>query len=647
MNLFPFKVLTRCLFFVWVVALFVGLGERVVSAKSPSPKGKKKQSYEVRLVAAALKATGLTLEREPTGKIIEKIVIVRENMIASIDPWPRWLNFIHVKTRDYIVRQELLLQPGQEWDQKRVEESARNLRNVSTLATVRTVACQSKKPGYVIWLVVTKDVWSLKISTDFQLVGTVLTTLGLFPLEDNFLGRRKQLGLEFSVSQLDLSNFSVNNQWTLGQFYYDPRLGGTRLRLLEWARLFLDGASLCGGASGGKTDVWCPTTKPGSVRGFYVQLSLDRPLFSLSSKWAFAFNTEVYYNQNRRFRQNSADRETPLGERKGVSLFTAQLLHPNGQIFAVPRVFDSLELSTQASYTRSFGYRVKHDVTLGTGVYRYQYNPPENFPFDDWVRRFFVKQVLPRSESAAYVSVRYRMRPTTFKKMRNVARYGMTEDLSVGTWMSARISGAVDLNNPGQLFVTMSASLSHRLSFSENLFYFSTEGGLRWQPRSNEIGLPGPWSNLNWSALLRHTSPVLGIGRLHSQALVLLRARNIENSLSSLGSAQGLRGYLSGQFVGENVFRVNVEFRTLPLVLWTLHVGLVAFYDGGGLWGGSDPNRPERSLPFLYRQSMGLGVRVLFPQFSKSMLRFDVGVPLTDQPGPFSNWISLSFNQAF
>ncbi len=626
---------------------------RSTSANVPAKKkaskrvSTKKSSYEERLIHAALKVTGLVIEPEPEGKIIERVVIVRENMIASIDPWPRWLNFIHTKTRDFVIRQELLLKPGDVWNQKKVDESSRNLRGISILATVRTVACQSKKTDHVIWLVVTKDVWSLKISMNFQLVGTVLRTLGFFPLEDNFLGRRKQLGLEFSISQLDLSNFSVNNQWTLGQFYYDPRLGGSRFRLLEWVRLFLDGANLCGGAVGRRTDVWCPVTKPGSVRGFYAQLSIDRPLFSLSSSWAFALSAEVYYNQSRSFRQNSVDREPPPGERKGVSLSTAQLFHPDGLLRSVPRVYDTLQLSLGASYTRSYGYRTKHDFTVGTGVYRFQYDPPANFPFDNWIKRLFLKQVLPRSESAVYVSLTYRLRPTKFRKLRNVSRYGLTEDFSMGTSFSARVSGAVDLNTPSQQFMTFSASFSQRFIFSENILTFATNGSARWQPRSNEVGLTGPWSNLQWTASLRYTSPVLLFGRFHAQTLMLLRVRNIDRSLSSLGSAQGLRGYLSGQFVGENLFRVNAEFRTLPLVLWTLHLGMVAFYDGGAVWGGSDPNRPGQALPFLYRQSMGIGIRILFPQFTKSMLRFDVGFPFTDNPGPFFNWISFSFGQAF
>lgn len=620
--------------------------------KSAKKKGKAKRvsmlrRYESQLIAAALKVTGLKPDPEPFGKTIERVVIVRENMIASIDPWPSWFNIIHVKTRESVIRQELLLRTGQTWNQRKVEESERNLRSLSILATVRSLPCRSKKRGHVIWLVITKDVWSLKISTDFQLVGPVLRVLGLFPVETNFLGRNKQLGLEFGVRELDLTSFTANDQWTIGQFYYDLRLAGTRLRLLEWVRIFLDGAGLCGGAIGDKTDVWCPTTSPGGFRGIYAQVSLDQPLYSLSSEWAFAVGVELNIRQSRGFRQNSTDQEPPPGERRGVSLSTVQLEHPDGLVRAVPRVYERSEIQVFGSVTRSFGYKTKHDVILGGGVYRFHYTPPENFPFDSVTLRAFEREALPRSESAAYLSLTYRLRPTEFKRFRNISRYGMTEDFSMGVNFQARISAALDLNRTSQQFLTFSASFSYRWIMGGNILRFSTDGSARWQPRSNEIGLRGPWSNLQWTARLRETTPLLWIGRLHAQAYVVLRGWNIDRAFSYLGSEQGLRGYLNGQFLGENLFRVNIEYRTLPLVLWTLHVGMVLFYDGGGVWGGSDPNQPSQELPFVFRQSVGLGIRILFPQFSKSMLRFDVGFPITDQPGPFVNWILLSFDQAF
>ncbi len=625
--------------------------------KTPSQKAKKQvlkkkrrsllRRYESELIEAALKVTCLKRDLEPYGKTVEKIVIVRENIVASIDPWPSWFNIIHAKTRESVIRQELLLREGQSWNQRKVEESERNLRSLSILATVRSLACLSKDPDKVIWLVVTKDVWSLKISTDFQLVGTVLRTLGLFPVETNFLGRNKQLGLEFGFSELDLNEFIVRNQWTIGQFYYDLRLAGTRLRLLEWFRIFLDGANFCAGAIGNTSDVWCPTTSPGGFRGIYAQLSLDRPLYSLSSKWGFAVGVELNIRETRVFRQNSPDQDPPPGERRGVSLSTVQLEHPDGRIRAVPRVYERNEVQIFGSLTRSFGYKTKHDFILGAGAYRFHYEVPSNFPFDDTTRRAFESEVLPRSESAAYVSLTYRLRPTEFRRFRNVSRYGLTEDFSMGANFQARISGALDLIRTSQQFLTFSASFSYRWIMGGNILTFATDGSARWQPRSNEVGLRGPWSNLQWTARLRETSPLLGIGRIHAQGYVVLRAWNIDRSFSTLGSEQGLRGYLNGQFMGENLFRVNIEYRTLPLVFWTLHVGMVVFYDGGAVWGGSDPNQPSQVLPFVFRQSVGLGLRILFPQFSKSMLRFDVGFPITDQPGPFANWLLLSFDQAF
>jgi hypothetical protein len=499
----------------------------------------------------------------------------------------------------------------------------------------------------VILLIVTKDVWSLRLSTDFNQVGLVLTTLGFFPTEYNFLGRNKQLGLQFGLSQLDLARFTVNDRFTLGQFYYDPRLAGTRLQLLEWAGIFIDGHTPCAGAIGQRGDLWCPQTSPGQVRGFFAQISLVRPLYALSAQWSFAFDARILIDQHRSFRQNPDDQPPPLGERHGLSISTVRFEHPDGLLRSIPRVYDRFELLLSASYTRSFGTRIKHDLTAGWGLYRYLYTPPDNFPFDAWLLSLFEKFVMPRSESASYLWLMYRIRPTTFHRLRNINSYGFSEDFALGLDFSVRISPALDIVHLSQLFLAFQLSASYRYLLFNHLIFFSMDAYARWQPRSNEIALPGPWLNLRWATTINYISPLLSFGRVHAQVLMQLRHHNIEQHLSYLGSAQALRGYLSGQFAGENLIRFNVEFRSLPLVFFTIHLGFVAFYDGGGLWAGSDPFQPSRELPFIYRQSLGLGLRLLIPQFSKGVMRLDVGFPLTAEPGPFVNWLSLSYNQAF
>ena len=123
------------------------------------------------IASAGLEATEMTELREKyyNATVIERIEIVREDIIAQSDPWPNFLNRLHMTTREYIVRQEILVAPGQQWNQDKVDESARNLRRLFILAVVRAIPCKSSRPGHVILLVVTKDLWSIRMNTSCSL----------------------------------------------------------------------------------------------------------------------------------------------------------------------------------------------------------------------------------------------------------------------------------------------------------------------------------------------------------------------------------------------------------------------------------------------------------------------------------------------
>src|SRR5262249_47106879 len=107
----------------------------------------------------------------------------------------------------------------------------------------------------------------------------------------------------------------------------------------------------------------------------------------------------------------------------------------------------------------------------------------------------------------------------------------------------------------------------------------------------------------------------------------------------ALGSSNGLRGFAPRQFVGNNMYRVNVELRTVALNLWTVHVGLVAFYDGG--------DAPQTMAAAGWHHDVGAGLRILFPQFNKDVLRLDFAFPIDTPPDGSRFRFSLEFGQAF
>jgi hypothetical protein len=598
----------------------------------------------------ALTQKNLQIDPSPKGKRIARIEIARENIIARSDPWPYFLNYLHYTTRDYVVRQESLLSVGEVWDEARAQETARNLRNLPVLAAALVVACRDANPRQVVMLIVTKDIWSIRMNSSYSLVGSVLRLGEVFPSDINLLGLNKQLSLHLRLAQLDLANFRLYDHFGIGQLFYDQRVFGSRFQLYERLSFFINGDVPCGGAQGQARDLWCPSQPSGSLQGFYAQLALIYPLYSLASEWGFRLEGVVDSRQQRLYRQNPMNQDAPLGEQQGVSLRSAIFEHPDGMQRAVPRVWDALRVNGTLSFTRAYGTTVKHDIFWGLVGYYSSATPPENFPFDAQTREWTIQNILPRNESALYGFVAYRIRATEFLRLRNVNAFALSEDFSIGPSLYSEFRIAKDLVHLRQYFFEAYLDASYRWHFYGNLLRVGVYAFTRFQPLIAErpdLGFQDPWIEQYFQAFARYTSPLWGIGRIHARALVFLRRNDIDRGLSTLGADSGLRGYLSSVFEGQHVMRVNIEYRSLPLNLWTVHVGFVAFYDGGAVFGGDDPAQPGVSLPFLYRQSLGIGIRMQFPQFDRETIRIDMGIPLSPGGGEFGSWFSLSFGQVF
>ena len=125
-------------------------------------------SYEVRQVQRALAAHGLTPDLAPDGKAIEAVHIVRYEVFVEDEPFPVFLNAFHWLTVENVVRRELLLRPGDAWDADRLLESARNLRALRIFSVVAALPVQAKTPGKVDLLLVTRDLWSLRLEWNLQ-----------------------------------------------------------------------------------------------------------------------------------------------------------------------------------------------------------------------------------------------------------------------------------------------------------------------------------------------------------------------------------------------------------------------------------------------------------------------------------------------
>ena len=158
------------------------------------------------------------------GAVIGEIVILNENIFDISDPREdNWLfrltNRLHVKTRPWLIRHQLLFRPGDAYDRRVLDESERILRSNRYFydARIRPIAFHD---GRVTVEVLTRDVWTLRPGISFKRQGGANTTSIDFA-EMNLFGTGVGISIARS-STPDRTSDSVNID--------SAHIGGSRLR---------------------------------------------------------------------------------------------------------------------------------------------------------------------------------------------------------------------------------------------------------------------------------------------------------------------------------------------------------------------------------------------------------------------------------
>lgn len=159
---------------------------------------------------------------ETSGAQIREVILDKRNIFDLSDPkenkWLyRWANRLHVLTRDGVIRQQLLFEPGDEFSGRLLEESERILRRNRYIfdAEVRPVRHEN---GVVDVKVTTQDVWSLTPDLSFSRSGGEnRTAIGIE--ETNLLGRGQLLRLKWidnvdrTSTQFDFEDRNLGRSW--------------------------------------------------------------------------------------------------------------------------------------------------------------------------------------------------------------------------------------------------------------------------------------------------------------------------------------------------------------------------------------------------------------------------------------------------
>ena len=148
----------------------------------------------------------------------------------------RVANRVHVRTREQVVRRELLFASGDAVDRELIEQTERNLRGLSFLRDARIEAVEvdadgDGRPERVDIRVTTWDRWSLSPRVDFEQVEN-RTKWELGASERNLLG----FGKTVTASR------RVNLDRTIDRvIYQDPQLAGSRVRMRASVASLSDG----------------------------------------------------------------------------------------------------------------------------------------------------------------------------------------------------------------------------------------------------------------------------------------------------------------------------------------------------------------------------------------------------------------------
>ena len=92
---------------------------------------------EEKLIQWGLKRRELQLDPNANGKPINEVFVEREEIFPEENP--KFFDILHIKTRDSVVRREVLLKPGDVWDDQRALETERNLRRLFFLSVAKVV----------------------------------------------------------------------------------------------------------------------------------------------------------------------------------------------------------------------------------------------------------------------------------------------------------------------------------------------------------------------------------------------------------------------------------------------------------------------------------------------------------------------------
>lgn len=585
----------------WALACVVGLvllcgrAAWAQTAVPPPARVAALGTYQQEALQKALAARNLEVDPNPTGKRVAGIWVKNLDVFGPEDSaLLTWLNVFHMTTRETIIAREVLLRPGDVWSDDIAEETRRRLMDPLFTSYVVVMPVRAVNPNEVFVLVVTRDLFSLRLNTDFEYQAGVFSLLRIEPAENNFLGRRKRVA---GVFEMDLGRFSV------GPTYYDSNIWGSRWQLSSAVRAMF-------------------ARETSEYEGTASETKLEYPLWSFARKWSFVTTFTHFNGPQRSFLgpdlRTYDDKATPDEE-------------------TLPWRYRYRRVGTSTSVVRQYGTTVLQRFGAG---YSFNVRRPGVFEEDfattaPDVRAAFMRDVLPRSERVSSPFISYVVFTPRFVTFRDVETFDLPEDRSLGPSLILYLGWSEPALGSGRRFLDLSGTLAFDAEIGHRgLLRLSASGSGRADVHNNDL------YDARWSTNAFFATPQVGnvarlVVRLGSERLIDNQSvRNV-----AIGGDSGLRGYPINAFFGPTLVRGNVELRSAPLRVAFARLGLAAFWDFG--------HAAPRFADLVIRHDFGMGFRLLLPQLQPTVIRFDWAVatqgPTAGLPGRFT----AGFTQAF
>jgi hypothetical protein len=548
-------------------------------------------------VVRALAARGYVVEPAPWSKVIDKIHVYNEEVFAEGGRLLQFFNNFHVTTKESTIRAEAVVSAGEVWNQERIEETARRLRDPLWTSVVAVVPLQSATPGAIDVLIVTRDIWSLRLNTSYTYQQGKLTNLSTSLSENNLLGRRDVLSAALTMDQGAIA---------IGPLFIDKNLLGKHLDLRAQVADILTRDDL---------------TQHSRLHseGTLSTITLTRPLWSLASTWAGGASFAHRFAIERQFR--------------GTMLRTFDYMDPDtGATTSFERRYSLRRWAAQAYVTRQWGTSVKTQLSFGHTLTVLRARPLDDFSGDTAQRAAFIASVLPRSEVTSVPFIQYGVFTPRYRTLRNIATFDLAEDARIGPDFEAALGFGLEALGSDHNFQRLTSSAGWTVPWARDGFV-RVSAGLSGRYQQGDF-----IDNSATGSVRVAAPPAAGIVRFLAQGQIATRWNDAQNQFYTIGSDTGLRGFGINEFAGQRLFSVQVEARTLPYPIWVLRLGAVAFYDLGG--AADSLGR----MPL--HQDVGLGFRMLVPQTSAQLLKFDFAFPL-DGANPGVLHFSAGFGSEF